>query len=283
MMREIVAAVSLALAAACAMAQSPQATPPAPATTPSPDADTTIHYKGEGVIAPELMEAKAKFGAIDECKKLDGEVRLIIVVDRTGIPQVIQVLKSHGDLDSMARHVLDTDKFKPGTLNGLSAIVAVVDDMKLESCRVERKNENGQKEKGLELRSAPEQALELIDAPEYAVTQLPLVPGTAAWNKMMQGVYKVGGGISTPVLLHQADPQYTMEARQAGLEGICMISIIVDANGFPQNLRIVRPLGKGLDAMALEAIRQFRFKPAMKNGKTPVPVMITVEVNFRLH
>jgi TonB family protein len=97
------------------------------------------------------------------------------------------------------------------------------------------------------------------------------------------GLYHIGGGVAAPVLLHQVDPEFSDEARRAKYQGICMISIIVDANGNPQNPRVVRPLGMGLDEKALEAVRQFRFKPAMKDGKTPVPVMITVEVNFRLY
>jgi protein TonB len=46
---------------------------------------------------------------------------------------------------------------------------------------------------------------------------------------------------------------------------------------------VIRTLGMGLDEKALEAVRKYKFKPAMKDGKTPVPVMITVEVNFRLY
>jgi protein TonB len=56
--------------------------------------------------------------------------------------------------------------------------------------------------------------------------------------------------------------------------------MIVDAHGNPQIPRVVRALGYGLDEKALEAVRKYRFKPAMKAGD-PVPVMITVEVNFR--
>jgi len=97
------------------------------------------------------------------------------------------------------------------------------------------------------------------------------------------GLYSVGGGVAAPILLHQVDPEFSDEARRAKYQGICMISIIVDVNGNPQNPRVVRPLGMGLDEKALEAVKQFRFKPAMKDGKTPVPVMITVEVNFRLY
>jgi TonB family protein len=97
------------------------------------------------------------------------------------------------------------------------------------------------------------------------------------------GVYQIGGGVSAPVALNSVEAEFSDEARRAKYQGVVLISMIVDANGMPQNPRVVRPLGMGLDEKALEAVRKYRFKPAMKEGKTPVPVMITVEVNFRLY
>jgi periplasmic protein TonB len=97
------------------------------------------------------------------------------------------------------------------------------------------------------------------------------------------GVYQVGGGISAPVPLNSVEAEFSDEARRAKYQGVCLISLIVDAQGNPQNPRVVRPLGMGLDEKALEAVRQYKFKPAMKDGRIPVPVMITVEVNFRLY
>jgi TonB family protein len=97
------------------------------------------------------------------------------------------------------------------------------------------------------------------------------------------GLYKVGGGISEPVPLIQPEAEFSDEARRAKYQGVCLIQIIVDAQGNPQNPRVVRPLGMGLDEKALEAVRKYKFKPAMKRDGTPVPVMVTVEVNFRLY
>jgi TonB family protein len=96
------------------------------------------------------------------------------------------------------------------------------------------------------------------------------------------GLYHVGGGVSAPVPLNNVEAEFSDEARRAKYQGICLISLIVDAQGNPQNPRVVRTLGMGLDEKALEAVRKYKFKPAMK-GNTPVPVMITVEVNFRLY
>jgi len=97
------------------------------------------------------------------------------------------------------------------------------------------------------------------------------------------GLYKIGGSVSAPVVVHSVDPEFSDEARRAKYQGVCLISIIVDAQGNPQNPRVVRALGMGLDEKALDAIRQFKFKPAMKDGKTPVPVPLVIEINFRLY
>ena len=60
-----------------------------------------------------------------------------------------------------------------------------------------------------------------------------------------------------------------------------VLSLIVDDQGRPQNLKIVRALGFDLDQRAVEAVEKWKFKPGMKDGK-PVSVMATIEVSFRL-
>ena len=96
------------------------------------------------------------------------------------------------------------------------------------------------------------------------------------------GVYKVGGGISAPQAVSTPDPEYTEEARRAKTQGTCILWLIVDAAGHPRDIRVVRGLGFGLDAKAIEAVKQWRFEPALKDGK-PVNVQISVEVGFRLY
>lgn len=96
------------------------------------------------------------------------------------------------------------------------------------------------------------------------------------------GVYKVGGGISAPQAISSPDPDYTEEARRAKKQGTCVLWLIVDAAGRPRDIKVVRGLGLGLDAKALEAVKQWRFQPALKDGK-PVDVQISVEVEFHLY
>ena len=106
--------------------------------------------------------------------------------------------------------------------------------------------------------------------------------GDGSGGNIGGGLYRIGGGVSAPVALNSVEAEFSDEARRAKYQGVCLISLIVDAHGDPVNPRVVRTLGMGLDEKALEAVRKYKFKPAMKDGK-PVPVMITVEVNFRLY
>lgn len=96
------------------------------------------------------------------------------------------------------------------------------------------------------------------------------------------GVFKVGGGISAPQPVTTPDPEYTEEARNAKTQGTCVLWLIVDQQGHPRDIRVVRGLGFGLDARAVEAVKQWRFQPAMKDGQ-PVNVQISVEVGFKLY
>lgn len=94
-------------------------------------------------------------------------------------------------------------------------------------------------------------------------------------------VYSPGRGVAAPVPIYAPEAEFSDEARRSRYQGICLISIIVDTHGNPQNPRVVQRLGMGLDEKAIEAIRRYKFKPGTKDGK-PVPVMITIEVDFRM-
>jgi periplasmic protein TonB len=96
------------------------------------------------------------------------------------------------------------------------------------------------------------------------------------------GVFRVGGGVSAPKALYAPDPEYSEEARKAKYQGTCVLWLIVGPDGHPRDIRIARSLGLGLDEKAIEAVKQWKFEPAMKDGK-PVAVQINVEVDFRLY
>lgn len=96
------------------------------------------------------------------------------------------------------------------------------------------------------------------------------------------GYFKVGGGVSAPKAVFTPDPEYSEEARKAKFTGTCVLWLVVGADGRPQQIKVARTLGLGLDEKAIEAVKQWKFEPAMRDGK-PVAVQINVEVSFRLY
>jgi protein TonB len=95
------------------------------------------------------------------------------------------------------------------------------------------------------------------------------------------GVRRIGGGVSAPVVIYQVDPEFSEEARKAKFMGVVTVNLIVDDKGLPKNVHVLRGVGMGLDEKAVEAVRQYKFHPAMEGGK-PVPVELNIEVNFQI-
>jgi TonB family protein len=92
----------------------------------------------------------------------------------------------------------------------------------------------------------------------------------------------VGGGVTAPRVIHSVDPEFTNEARRANYQGSLSIKLIVDSQGNPQDVRLASHLGMGLDEMAVSAVRQYKFAPAMYMGHA-VSVQIVIDVDFHLH
>jgi TonB family protein len=95
------------------------------------------------------------------------------------------------------------------------------------------------------------------------------------------GIVRIGAGVSQPSVLFKVDPAYSEEARKAKLSGQVLLSVVVDSEGRPQDIHLVKALGMGLDEEALVAVRQWRFTPGKKDSN-PVNVRATIAVNFRL-
>lgn len=105
--------------------------------------------------------------------------------------------------------------------------------------------------------------------------------GPGSGGNMGGGLYHVGGSVRPPALIHQVDPEFSEEARKAKFSGNVQVYLIVDEQGLPSHVRVVRGVGMGLDEKAVEAVRQYRFKPAMRDGK-PVRVDLYIDVNFQI-
>jgi TonB family protein len=96
------------------------------------------------------------------------------------------------------------------------------------------------------------------------------------------GVFRVGGGVSAPKTIYEPEPEYSEEARKAKYQGVVVLWVIIGPDGRPRDMRVQRSLGMGLDEKAMEAVKQWKFEPAKKDGQ-PVAVQVNIEVNFRLY
>lgn len=106
--------------------------------------------------------------------------------------------------------------------------------------------------------------------------QAPMPAATSA-----DKVYKMSDGIQAPKVLHKVDPDYTEEAKAAGIDGTVLLSVVVGADGQARAITVVRALDAGLDLKAIEAVEKWHFQPGTKDGE-PVPVRAQIEITFRL-
>ena len=106
-----------------------------------------------------------------------------------------------------------------------------------------------------------------------------------AQNATQEKVYKVGGDVTPPVLTNAQDavfPAAKQKSEKAGWSGVSIVQLVVDGKGMPRDVHITRSLAPDFDRSAMDAARQYRFKPGMRKGQ-PVAVAIKIEVNFHLY
>ncbi len=234
-----------------------------------------VYANGPGVTAPQLLPLNLPPVTDKNCgEKGKGKVVLSVIVDAAGRPRDITFLSPTGmDLDKIALKIAAADRFTPGTFQGAPVAVAQSLELDLKACFVKTKDEAGKKVYLLHLIAPPVQkAAALPNPPEDTVFASDDPPHA----------YRVGSGVTPPVLIFSQPLQPTDEAARDKFGGICVLSLIVDAQGMPQDVKVVRKLSYGLDENSLAAVSGYRFKPAMKDGE-PVPVLTYIEIDFRLY
>jgi len=89
--------------------------------------------------------------------------------------------------------------------------------------------------------------------------------------------------VKPPVVVADKKPSYTAAAMRKKIEGGVELQAVVDKEGRPTDVKVVKSLDKenGLDAEAVAALKEWRFKPATKDGK-PVLMKVSVEMTFTL-
>lgn len=95
------------------------------------------------------------------------------------------------------------------------------------------------------------------------------------------GTAHVGGTVKPPKVLKAVEPQFTETARALKYSGNVQVYLWVDEAGSVSHLKVVRPVGLGLDEAAMAAVQQYKFAPAIQDGK-PVKVDLFIDVNFQI-
>lgn len=91
---------------------------------------------------------------------------------------------------------------------------------------------------------------------------------------------KLDASMTRPIVLYRVEPAYTVEAKINRVSGIVITEVVIDETGAVTDVKVLKPLPFGLDKSAVDAIRQWRFAPAMADGK-PVATKFTITINFK--
>jgi TonB family protein len=124
-------------------------------------------------------------------------------------------------------------------------------------------------------------------APPSGTSQIQACPATFESHPELDGIYKIDAGVKPPRPSNRVKAEFSEEARNAPrkhpfgrFSAVSLLSLVVDAEGRPQDICLKKSAGYGLDVKAFEAAAKYRFHPAEKDG-VPVAVRISIEVNFR--
>lgn len=118
--------------------------------------------------------------------------------------------------------------------------------------------------------------------PEEVSTDTPeRSPPAADINAAEPSLFRIGNSVKSSRLIRKREPRYTEKAKEAKLEGVVLLELEVWEDGKAHNIRVLRPLGLGLNERAIEAVEKWKFAPGTKDGK-PVRVLAQILVSFRL-
>jgi protein TonB len=109
-----------------------------------------------------------------------------------------------------------------------------------------------------------------------------LVAGFAAMPGAQEPTHKVGEeGVKSPVLIREVKPKYTEGAMRRKVQGVVEVDAVILKDGTVGDVTVTRSLDEELDQEAIAATKQWRFRPATKDGE-PVTVRVNIELTFTL-
>jgi TonB family protein len=118
--------------------------------------------------------------------------------------------------------------------------------------------------------------------PEYWQNYFATKAGKARAQRVDASAMRPGGDVKPPHLLTVLDPASNDYAQKNNIAGMVFLQMVVDAQGHPGEVTIVRPIGFGLDEMAVDAVKHAQFRAGTLNGK-PVAEVVNLQVTFRIY
>jgi TonB family protein len=240
----------LFLASYCLRAEDAASTVRRPHQEPDKDG---IYYVGPEVTAPMMVRTVAvPYPDGFSGKQVQGMTVLAMVIGSDGIPQHIQVLHKHGDaFDESAIWAVQHSTFEPGRQAGKAVPVWI--DVRV----VFHANQS--------------QAV-----PQVLITERDLpIPDASQLEDKHHNPLKY----TPPIPIHTVDADFVDPFVKHPYVQVAIVSVLVSDQGLPQDVRVTRGLGFGLDQKAAAAVWQYKFLPATRKG-SPVAARRDVLVEF---
>lgn len=226
-----------------------------------------------GPTVPVLLPSATTVSTPKHCDELNGFVKFAATIDTAGLPHELKMLEaSDRRLVGFATEIAEAQRFKPATIDDAPAAVAVELAVGLQTCAQREKHPDNGDFYRFTLRTHPMIALALVTHPavQTALSAASTEPAKAE---------QAGGHISTPTPTILTDPEIPA-SKKFQKRGRCFLSVMIDASGVPQNIRVFQELEPELDSNAIEAVKNWRFKPALRDDNSPVSVEGTVVATF---
>ena len=206
-------------------------------------------------VEPEMThQALPKYPPEAKEDGITGKVWVSILVDEQGEVREAKVAESSGSslLDEAALEAADKNKYKPGIQHGCPAEVWVTYPVEFALTEVKKTSSGGE----IEVKIDPEDSLPAPD--EFISVEI------------------------MPEVIHQASPEYPLQAKQAGITGTVSVKALVDEEGKVLKATVAKSSGAvSLDEAALEAAYKCEYKPGIQDGHS-VKVWVTYPVEFTL-
>ena len=260
------------------------------APPPPPDASFTPHapVAGKPVRVSSGVEAGMAismptpvYPAEARAAKIQGVVVLHAIISKTGEVEDLAVVSGPPMLTASALDAVRQWRYKPYLLNGEPTAVETTITVNYALAG----------EPTTRPTAGPGPVSPFGPAGPSANVPIRIATAAAKTDAAGDRVYKVGGGVISPRPIYTVEPEFTDAARKAKLSGTVVVSLIVDKEGNPEDVHVVRDdfvktetnagAIAGMDQQAVDAVSQYRFKPATEDGG-PVAVDLNVEVNFRI-